>query len=75
MDLDDVPRTRPGWPELVLRLQRVCDAIAVGTIITDAWEYRFALRFELEYPAGLNATQRAEIERLVDNAQVASAYL
>lgn len=75
MDIEHVPRTRPGWPELVRRVQRELDQIAVGTIITGAFEYKGGLRLEIEHPSGLTPSQRSEIERIIDNAQVASSYL
>lgn len=75
MDIESVPTTNPGWPELVRCVQRELDAIAVGTIITDAWDYKGALRLELEYPSRLTNAQRAEIERLVELAEAVSTYL
>lgn len=75
MKLGDVPASRAACPELVFCLQRELDAVAVGTIITRAVEHQGALRFTLDYPARLNSVQPAEIDRLVDNAQIASRYL
>jgi hypothetical protein len=66
---------RSEWVDLVLRVQRELDAVAIGAIVRDAVPYKGELRFDIELPANLGAEQRREIRRLVDNAEVASRFL
>jgi hypothetical protein len=66
---------RPILAELLRRLQRELDDVALGTIIRDAHEHRGRLLLDLEVPAHLTPEQHREVDMLVDHAKAAARYL